>query len=913
MADEVVVTELVIDSRQAEVGSAAYVAAMKRAQAAYDKTIDQANAATVAMEKQGVVMTGAAGSISSTAKAWDRFKASVDPAFAATQRMEKALITADTAARKLGVDQAEINRVLDLARAKHLGTAVAVEETATAAKLGSAQMMSLSHAARSAAESIALGAPASQVFTQQLNHLSFAMSGPQGLIAASAGVRAAFGAWLTTIPGLISTAGVAAVAGVAVYMLATREDIKSVDEILAGHKALLDEVAATYPHLTAELKKYETEAAKLPHSVVAADTATQIKNDQATLAASLDHLKVDLRDLARAPDVVGTAGAEAFGKLADTIDAGNVDVGKLVSSIGDLRLDPNLTPSARDFADGLQGAANEAQKLADTLAKDQGLKSINDAGGKTQKTLADVAKGFKDTNSQAAGADASISKLFGTLNSGGDARFGVSKAAGSFDGLLGQFAQADAAIQQTRRNQVESQLELTKQFRDTTTQVDVLKEAIASAAGRDNVDAFFGNVSNIANANSELQRSVEIVGMLFDDLNAGNRSAQAVASGLDMVRAALVQDGFGVDQVNKFIDGLIRARMQMDADISKAAQLDRTIQAIKDRTITITVVTRQIGTGTQTISDVPNQTGGMSSVGVTRYSSNGPAVSSTPIFNTSTNSWGYTQPKTYQDPRVLAQVNAMYPQRAAGGPVTANTPYWVGERGPELVMPQNAGTVIPNQQSIALAQSLANPQSGFTGREATREQDRVWTVLMNIEANTRKTYEGVEKWASSSAYSGSGGGGSGGSGGSVAGGGDEKFQQYLKVLAVWRSNYQAAGIVGSGNIGYGSQGLGATPEQIAHRQVYGMATGGVIGGDSRDTQKVEFFKRPRERVIIADDDQLDDRRGSSKSTSGGDRPIQLSVPITIQAGASVTKESTAELRRQATMAVREAMRGIYGR
>lgn len=105
------------------------------------------------------------------------------------------------------------------------------------------------------------------------------------------------------------------------------------------------------------------------------------------------------------------------------------------------------------------------------------------------------------------------------------------------------------------------------------------------------------------------------------------------------------------------------------------------------KTITISVLTRQVGTGTQSLYDVPNQTGGTSGVGVTRYSSNGPAVSSTPIFNTSTNSWGYTQPKTYQDPRVLAQVAAMYPQRAAGGPISANTPYWVGERGPELVMP----------------------------------------------------------------------------------------------------------------------------------------------------------------------------------------------------------------------------------
>mgnify|MGYP000670917691 CR=1 FL=1 len=34
--------------------------------------------------------------------------------------------------------------------------------------------------------------------------------------------------------------------------------------------------------------------------------------------------------------------------------------------------------------------------------------------------------------------------------------------------------------------------------------------------------------------------------------------------------------------------------------------------------------------------------------------------------------------------------------RAAGGPVTARTPYLVGERGPELFLPRQSGTIVPN-------------------------------------------------------------------------------------------------------------------------------------------------------------------------------------------------------------------------
>jgi TP901 family phage tail tape measure protein len=43
-----------------------------------------------------------------------------------------------------------------------------------------------------------------------------------------------------------------------------------------------------------------------------------------------------------------------------------------------------------------------------------------------------------------------------------------------------------------------------------------------------------------------------------------------------------------------------------------------------------------------------------------------------------------------------AEANKLIEGRAAGGPVSANTPYLVGERGPELFMPSRGGTIVPN-------------------------------------------------------------------------------------------------------------------------------------------------------------------------------------------------------------------------
>ena len=43
-----------------------------------------------------------------------------------------------------------------------------------------------------------------------------------------------------------------------------------------------------------------------------------------------------------------------------------------------------------------------------------------------------------------------------------------------------------------------------------------------------------------------------------------------------------------------------------------------------------------------------------------------------------------------------AFIGALRGRRAAGGPVYAGSPYLVGERGPEIIVPRQSGKVIPN-------------------------------------------------------------------------------------------------------------------------------------------------------------------------------------------------------------------------
>jgi len=66
---------------------------------------------------------------------------------------------------------------------------------------------------------------------------------------------------------------------------------------------------------------------------------------------------------------------------------------------------------------------------------------------------------------------------------------------------------------------------------------------------------------------------------------------------------------------------------------------------------------------------------------------------------------------------------------ADGGPVNANTPYIVGERGPELMIPSTSGTVLSNSDT---RQQLTQQDSAMRSTEATRQQ-------LNTQRNTMIT------------------------------------------------------------------------------------------------------------------------------------------------------------------------------
>jgi hypothetical protein len=113
-----VVTELVIDARGAEAGSAVYIRAMRAAQSAVDRVLNANEKAQQSIAGNGPVMVQASTSIGRVATAWNRLAAAVDPAIAAQKKIEQATLQADAAIQRGITTRVEAARVLGLLQQK---------------------------------------------------------------------------------------------------------------------------------------------------------------------------------------------------------------------------------------------------------------------------------------------------------------------------------------------------------------------------------------------------------------------------------------------------------------------------------------------------------------------------------------------------------------------------------------------------------------------------------------------------------------------------------------------------------------------------------------------------------------------------------------------------------------------------
>lgn len=80
-------------------------------------------------------------------------------------------------------------------------------------------------------------------------------------------------------------------------------------------------------------------------------------------------------------------------------------------------------------------------------------------------------------------------------------------------------------------------------------------------------------------------------------------------------------------------------------------------------------------------------------------------------------------------PSTIFGPGGFFGQRAEGGAITAGVPYLVGELGPELVIPNQNGTVIPNNQLAAVGGGGSQVHVHFHSAVAGPESER-WVIRM---------------------------------------------------------------------------------------------------------------------------------------------------------------------------------------
>ena len=113
--------------------------------------------------------------------------------------------------------------------------------------LGATQGQALFHAGRSTVEQLAIGIPPTQALAGQMNHLSYALVGEDGLISA-----------LSSLPALtlgIGAAVAAAVVGVGAYFFSTREKVKSLSDAMKDQEDVLKRISAAYGDIAEKAAK----------------------------------------------------------------------------------------------------------------------------------------------------------------------------------------------------------------------------------------------------------------------------------------------------------------------------------------------------------------------------------------------------------------------------------------------------------------------------------------------------------------------------------------------------------------------------------------------------------------------------------------------------------------------------------
>ncbi|RUM97917.1 hypothetical protein EET67_09895 [Pseudaminobacter arsenicus] len=813
----------------------------------------------------------------------------------------------------------------------------------------------------------AMGMSPLQIALQQGTQLQ-AVLGPMG---AAGAVRTLGSAFLSLIsPVSLVTLGLTGLTAAAIqYFFNSEEDISNVNELLKQHGDLIASLKDRYGEAAEGAQGYiaETRAMEAARKAAAAEDFGGALRGSAT-SLLRDLLGRSASEFGPATPLFADMRA-SVDELERSIAAGTPKVKEFIDTWSKFQIDPRATEDQRalarsivesqDAIDGLsaQKALGEIDSLGEAATRnakrftdfrkeidalnkialpslsdrEQALESYRRATAKASGREAkdDAFAAYQDAlrriENREAGANVPIPTPRPEDIDRFDAFWDTSlKGLGSFTRAAPQFASSaqsvagsiinvSEAMRSAKLDGISEFIARNEELSAAKARLDDLKSA---AEGFSLGSVIAGDAGLIRDAEAALDGVTR-------SLSGASISSQQVKAAIEDARASLIATGATEAEVNRVLNRFVALQVETRRAESHVDSLSKAIKSIPDRTVTITIKTVNAGGGaSRSDYDVPSAGGASSTVGVTRYGGTG--------FE---NGFSQTQydvggGKTvnvfrseHKSPVITSNVPVtaeMYQEAYRKNRAETGNPYPPVVRGfasggfihpgdtqkvEFFKSPEEAVGIFRRDQMGAIGNALSPAGS-------TREHDRVYTTLLNIEGNTRKTFGALEDMdgaASSFARS--------SSGGSSSGAADRTRDDaaWLAAYEAARANYAALGA--SSRLGIDALAMG--PRQIANYAVYGnvrgmgFATGGFISPG--DTQRVEFFKRPDEAVGVFTPEQ---RRAVSDAMSGGDqRPIEVNINlnVTTQSDGRLSPQSRAEMSQAAARGVNAGMRAYHGR
>lgn len=256
-------------------------------------------------------------------------------------------------------------------------------------------------------------------------------------------------------------------------------------------------------------------------------------------------------------------------------------------------------------------------------------------------------------------------------------------------------------------------------------------QAAAAKVAADAAIAYNGTAQSLVNAQELGDYAKVALGGLDQQLKTGQITASQYNAAFAIlgVNAGLVSKESlaatrGLDAINKaFADGLINADQYSQA-VAKVPT------AAKDGVVTLEEVgIKTTGQIKKSKQDLLDETDGAIKQVVSKTSE---SVSNSMLSVSNATSAAKGLVKSLKD-EILSlpdyrkitleiDVRGELPMRANGGPISAGMPYLVGERGPEVVVPSNNGTVIPNTNNYNTTYNITTDRMGVALAMARAQQ-----------------------------------------------------------------------------------------------------------------------------------------------------------------------------------------------